>query len=302
MQRVAQQARQIPVRGFLRVLLTAFLAAVAGPLWAQSFDGDRLSAVLESQPEPQQTRYPWRHPYETLEFFEVTPGTVVVEAFPGDGWYSRILADYLGPEGTLVGADYAPDMFPLFGFFTAEQLEERRSWAENWVAGAADGGYGNGASLVGFALGSLPENLVGQADTVLFIRALHNLFRFENQGGFLTRALQDAWNVLKPGGVVGVVQHEARPDMPDDWAGGASGYLKRQDVIAAMQDAGFEYLGSIEINENPQDQPGTDDAVWRLPPVMNTSRDDPELKTRLMAVGESNRATLKFRKPMQETP
>ena len=286
----------------LPVFLTAVLALGAPVVAADSFDGDRLAAVLEAGSEAQQARYPFRHPYETLEFFGVTPGTVVVEAFPGGGWYSRILADYLGPEGTLVGVDYAPDMFPLFGFFSAEQLAERQSWTEDWVAGASGWGLDGGATVAAFVFGSMPDELEGRADTVLFIRALHNLFRFEDPGGFLAQALQDTWKVLKPGGIVGVVQHEARPDAPDDWAAGANGYLKKEAVIRAMEEAGFEYLGSIDINENPLDQPGPGDAVWRLPPVLNTSRDDPELKSALMAIGESNRATLKFRKPMQETP
>lgn len=288
------------MKTFLPVLVTAALSIVATPVLADSFDGDRLAAVLEAGPQEQQARYAARHPFETLEFFEVTPGTVVVEAFPGSGWYSRILADYLGPEGTLVGVDYAYEMFPLFGFFTAEQLSERQSWPEDWVTGAGEWGIDDGASVAAFAFGSMPDELKGRADTVLFIRALHNLFRFEDQGGFLSQALQDTRDLLKPGGIVGVVQHEARPDMPDDWAGGASGYLKREAVIQVMEEAGFEYLGAIDINENPQDQPGIEDAVWRLPPVMNTSRDAPDLRAQMRAIGESHRATLKFRKPVQE--
>lgn len=288
------------MKTFLPVLVTVALSIVATPVLADSFDGDRLAAVLEAGPQEQQARYAARHPFETLEFFDVTPGTVVVEAFPGSGWYSRILADYLGPEGTLVGVDYAHEMFPLFGFFTAEQLSDRQSWPEDWVTGADEWGIDDGASIAAFAFGSMPDELEGRADTVLFIRALHNLFRFEDQGGFLSQALQDTRDLLKPGGIVGVVQHEARPDMPDDWAGGASGYLKREAVIQVMEEAGFEYLGAIDINENPQDQPGIEDAVWRLPPVMNTSRDAPDLRAQMKAIGESHRATLKFRKPAQE--
>jgi predicted methyltransferase len=284
----------------LHALLIAVLALGIPPLSADSFDGDRLTAVLEAGTQEQQARYTHRNPYETLEFFDVTPGTVVVEAFPGGGWYSRILADYLGPEGTLIGVDYAQEMFPLFGFFTAEQLAERQSWSKDWVAGASDWGIGDSASIAAFVFGSMPDELAGRADTVLFIRALHNLFRFEDQGGFLSQALKDTLDVLKPGGIVGVVQHEARGDMPDDWADGSNGYLKREDVIEVMEQAGLEYVGALDINENPQDQPGPDDAVWRLPPVMNTSRDAPELRAQMQAIGESNRTTLKFRKPLQE--
>lgn len=284
----------------LLFLVLFLFTALPGSLPAAEVDADRLQAVLEAQDADVQMRYLFRHPAETLSFFGVAPGSVVVEALPGGGWYSRILAGYLGPEGTLIGADYSMDMFPLFGFFTAEQLAARESWAEDWVAGAAEWGIEDGARVEAFVFGGLPEEMKGTADTVLFIRALHNLARFEDQGGFLAQALQDAFDVLKPGGTVGVVQHEARPDMPDDWANGDNGYLKWDFVVGAMEAAGFEFVAAIDVNENPLDQPAVDDAVWRLPPVMNTSRDDPALRAQMMSIGESNRMTLKFRKPEQE--
>lgn len=274
----------------------AFSAAAA----SADVDPDRLTAVLEAQDGDAQARFAFRHPAETLSFFGVAPGTVVVEALPGGGWYSRILVAYLGPEGRLIGADYSMDMFPLFGFFTAEQLAERENWKEDWVAGAAEWDVGDGAAVGAFVFGDLPEEMKGTADTVLFIRALHNLARFQDQGSFLTQALQNAYDVLKPGGTVGVVQHEARPDMPDDWANGDNGYLKRAFVVEAMESAGFEFVDATDVNQNPLDQPTVNDKVWRLPPVMNTSRDDPELRAQMMSLGESNRMTLKFRKPEQE--
>jgi predicted methyltransferase len=135
---------------------------------------------------------------------------------------------------------------------------------------------------------------------VLFIRALHNLARFEGDGQFLSTALQNAYDVLKPGGVVGVVQHHARPDMPDEWAGGQNGYLKYRLVMDRMKQAGFVFVGAIDVNANEADQPTVEDRVWRLPPSLSTSRDDPELREAMLAIGESNRMTLKFRKPEQE--
>ena len=269
----------------------------SGGLSAADFDSEKMAAVLAAQEESSQARYPFRHPQETLEFFEVAPATVVVEALPGGGWYSKILAAYLGPQGSLAGVDYSPDMFPLFGFFSAEQLKAKETWARDWVAGTAEWGIEDGAPISAFVFGGLPEEIRGTADTVLFIRALHNLARFEAEGQYLTMALQDAYDVLKPGGMVGIVQHHARPDMPDDWAGGQNGYLKYQFLVDHMTAAGFEFLGAADINANEMDQPTTGDKVWRLPPVMNTSREDPELRAQMLSIGESNRMTLKFRKP-----
>ena len=107
----------------------------------------------------------------------------------------------------------------------------------------------------------------------------------------------DAYQVLKPGGIVGVVQHHARDEMPDEWADGNNGYLKKGFVIETMEAAGFEFVGSSEVNANPNDQPTAEEFVWRLPPSLQTSRDNPELQASMREIGESNRMTLKFRKP-----
>jgi len=262
-----------------------------------SADSERLATVLAAQPADVQARYAWRHPQETLEFFGVEPGMTVVEALPGGGWYSKVLLPYLGSEGRLIGADYALEMYPLFGFFNEEQLKAKETWMQQFTADATAWAGEGGAAVSAFVLGSLPEELKGQADAVLLIRALHNLARFEQEGGFLSAALQNAYDVLKPGGIVGVVQHQARDGMPDEWASGRNGYLKKDFVIARMEAAGFELVDSSSVNENDKDVPTTEDIVWRLPPSLATSRDNPELRGRMEAIGESNRMTLKFRKP-----
>lgn len=256
-----------------------------------------LAAVLAAQPDEVKARYVYRHPEETLEFFGIQPGMTVVEALPGGGWYSKILVPYLGAEGRLIGANYAHSMWPLFGFFDQEFIDSMRTWTTDWPQQAEAWRGENGAAVDAFDFGSMPGELAGQADAVLLIRALHNLARFEGDGGYLTTALDEVYRVLKPGGIVGVVQHEARADMPDDWADGSHGYLKRQFVIDRMTEAGFEFVAASEVNQNPNDQPGPDDIVWRLPPSLATSREDPELRAQMEAIGESNRMTLLFRKP-----
>ena len=168
---------------------------------------DPLAAALAAQPAENQARYTYRHPRETLEFFGIKPGMTVVEALPGGGWYSKILIPYLGAGGKLIGVDYALDMFPKFGFFTEEQLEAKKTWASTWTEKANGWRDAQSASVEAFVFGSMPDSLAGQADAVLFIRALHNLNRFEGDGGYMTAALSDAYKALKPGGIVGVVQH-----------------------------------------------------------------------------------------------
>lgn len=259
--------------------------------------GAALAAVLAAQPEEVQARYAQRHPQETLEFFGIEPGMTVLEALPGGGWYTKILAPYLGVDGTLVGVDYDKALFPLFGFMSDEQLQAKETWPADWAAQARGWFDAPVATIDAYQFGSLPASLDGQLDAALFIRALHNLARFDGQGGFLSTALADVYAALKPGGVLGIVQHMAPEDAPDEWATGAAGYLKKSAVIERATAAGFEFVAESPINENPADQPTVDDVVWRLPPTLMGSRDDPELAARRRAIGESSRMTLLFRKP-----
>jgi predicted methyltransferase len=256
-----------------------------------------LSDVLAAQPEQTQARYVHRHPAQTLEFFGIEPGMTVMEALPGGGWYSKILLPYLGDEGALIGANYTTSMRRLFGFYTEEQLQQGETWTTDWPAKAAAWTQEADTPVSGFIFGSLPQNMTESADAVMFIRALHNLARFEDQGGFLTAALNDAYNILKPGGVVGVVQHAIAETAPDDWAKGNRGYLKQSFVIAQMEQAGFIFEEASAINANPKDQPQDGDVVWRLPPVLSGSKDNPDQAAMMQTIGESNRMTLRFRKP-----
>ena len=256
-----------------------------------------LAEVLAAQPEEVQARYEYRNPQETIEFFGIEPGMTVVEGLPGRGWYSKLLLPYLGAEGCLIGTDYPMEIWPNFSFGTEDFIAKRSNWLADWPADAEEWRGDSGASIEAFIMGSMPEKYHGTADVVFFPRVLHNLANYESKGGFLTTALADAYTVLKPGGTFGVVQHHARDDMSDEFADGSHGYLKKSFVIAQAEAAGFEFVAESDINANPKDQPGEEDIVWRLPPTFATSEGNDELRAEYAAVGESNRMTLKFRKP-----
>jgi len=281
-------------------LLSIALFAASVGVNAHNADGTHgvspLTKALSSQSEEAKARYDARHPAETLTYFGIKPGMTVVEALPGGGWYSKILLPYLGKNGHLIGADYAVSMFPEFGFFSQEQLDKKKTWIADWTKQANEWRKDGDAAVSAFQFNDLPQDMHNKADAVLFIRALHNLARFEQKGGFLTSALQDANKVLKQGGILGVVQHKAPDSAEDSWADGSHGYLKQDWLIKQIEAAGFEFIGASDINANPKDVPGTEDIVWRLPPTLATSRKDEKLKAEMMAIGESNRMTLKFRK------
>lgn len=258
-------------------------------------DTASLSSILANQPDDAKARYTFRNPGKTIEFFGIKPGDTVAEALPGGGWYSKILIPYLGDEGSLVGVDYSLRMWPEFGgFANAEFLEKKKNWPATWTEGAQEWRAGSNADISAFAFENRNTSLDGTFDAVLFIRALHNLARFEDEGGYLTKALEDVHVMLKPGGMVGVVQHRGPESNDDEWADGNNGYLKQSAVISIMDKAGFDLAGTSEINANANDKPSNEDIVWRLPPSLGTSKDNPELKTKLLAVGESDRMTLKF--------
>jgi predicted methyltransferase len=302
----ACQQSEVPMEGAEQVSTVAGGAPAAAEPALATMDStpgasSALMGVLTRMPEAAQARFAARHPAETLTFFGIEPGMQVLEALPSTGWYTKILVPYLGGDGLLVGVDYDKALYPLFGFMSDAQLQTKETWVDDWLAQARgwfdDAAPDELAELAAFQFGSISGDMDGSLDAALFVRALHNLARFEGQGGFLSAALADTLRVLKPGGLVGVVQHMAPESAPDDWADGSAGYLKKSFVIAQFEAAGFELVAESDVNENPLDQPTVDDVVWRLPPTLMGSADNPELAAARTAIGESSRMTLLFKKP-----
>jgi len=260
-----------------------------------------LDDILAAQSDDMKARYQYRNPKETLEFFGIEPGMTVMEVLPGGGWYSKIILPHLGDEGHLIGVDYSLGMWPEFGGFAdAEFIEGKKTWPATWTGQAQEWRGGSQAKISAFAFENADEDLVGTVDAALFIRALHNLSRFEEKGGYMSAALADVHALLKPGGIVGVVQHAAPESNSDASTTGSNGYLKQSTLVAQMKAAGFELIKSSDINANPKDVPsdaeGSEDIVWRLPPSLGTSGEDADLKAKYEAIGESNRMTLLFKK------
>ncbi len=284
----------------LKLFLTLWICAAGavGVGLTASASTEALSVVLEQQSESIKARYAYRNPLETLKFFDIKPGMVVVEALPGSGWYSRILSPYLGQQGVVIGAMYANDMLPLFEMFSEERLKELESWTDDWPEEARSWVPAHSAQFDAMEFGSLPVSMYGSADAVLFIRALHNLARFGDHRDYLSEALVDASMLLKPGGTLGVVQHRAPSEAAEDWSNGSNGYLKESFVIEAAQSAGFEFVDRSDHNSNKKDRPTEDDMVWRLPPTLAGSEGNSDRTSEMMAIGESDRMTLKFRKPL----
>lgn len=222
----------------------------------------------------------YRHPAQTLSFFGVEPGKTVVEITPGGGWYSEILAPLLRDKGTYVAAVVDP-MAVAEG--KARDYQQRgRDGLEKKLAGTP--ALYDKAKIVGYDPKAPKFGPDNSADVVLTFRNVHN-WRSANQAEGMFKGF---YSVLKPGGVLGVVEHRAKADVPAD---DKSGYVGQAQVIAMAEAAGFKLAGSSEINANPRDTKDHPNGVWTLPPVNNhDAADDAKYK----AIGESDRMTLRF--------
>lgn len=234
-------------------------------------DGDHRS-------ERNRDRNAARHPGKTLAFFGIEPGMTVVEIAPGGGWYTEILAPYLKREGTLYAAHYDP--------------EHEREYFRNSVARFKEKLAANPALYgdVKISVFSPPDNMApapdGSADLVVTFRNTHGWMRNGNP----VDAFKAMHRALKPGGVLGVVQHRGDPDAAQD-PKAESGYIREDVVIEMAQSAGFELVAKSEINANPKDTRDYADGVWTLPPNFRLGDTDRE---KYAAIGESDRMTLKF--------
>jgi predicted methyltransferase len=218
----------------------------------------------------------------------------IAEALPGGGWYTRILANYLGQDGTLYGVNYPDSLWPMLSYASPEWIAERIAATQNFTAKVATF-TDNGITAQGFTFDTVPPEVEGTVDRVLLIRALHNLNRFQQKAGTRSQALAATHAMLKQDGLVGVVQHRAPATASKEWADGNKGYLNEVAVIAMFAEAGFALVAQSEINANPMDQPSGEDNVWQLPPSLRGNSDD-EQRDAMVAIGESDRMTLLFRK------
>ena len=255
---------------------------------------DTLNAVLTSRSDEDKVRDDARQPLETLTFFQIKPGMTIAEALPGGGWYTRILANYLGQDGTLYGVNYPDSLWPMLSYASPEWIAERIAATNNFTAKVATF-TDNGITAQGFTFDTVPPEVEDTVDRVLLIRALHNLNRFQQKAGTSSQALAATHAMLKKDGLVGVVQHRAPATASEEWANGNRGYLNEAAVITMFEEAGFVLVAQSEINANPLDQPSGEDSVWRLPPSLRGSNDD-EQREAMVAIGESDRMTLLFRK------
>lgn len=247
-------------------------------------DAAALDAVLKGdwRNAENTARDVYRHPKETLAFFGVKPTQTVVEITPGGGWYAEVLGPYLKKSGQYVAAVVDP----------ASASEKSRGYYQRSVDGLqkkfTDGpAQFDKAKMVKYDPAKPVFGAADSADVVLTFRNVHN-WRSANQAEGMFKGF---FAVLKPGGVLGVVEHRANQDVAAD---DKTGYVGEAQVIAMAEAAGFRLDGKSEINANPKDTKDHPNGVWTLPPSNNHPEAD---RAKYQAIGESDRMTLRFVKP-----
>jgi len=227
----------------------------------------------------------YRHPKQTLAFFGLKPGMSVLEITPGGGWYTEVLAPALKGNGTLTAALVDPSTLASEGarnYYTRNNQKYR----DKLAADAANYGEVKVVEISQSEPKFAPE---GSYDLVLTFRNVHNWTGAKADGAMF----KGFFAALKPGGTLGVVEHRAKAGatMEESFK---SGYLPTDYVVKLATDAGFKLDAQSEVNANPKDTKDYPGGVWTLPPSLGEKDKD---KEKYLAIGESDRMTLRFVKP-----
>jgi predicted methyltransferase len=270
----------------LRLVFAAALLA-ASPAPATDAPPDSAAKLAQAIDSPARSpenraRDAWRHPHETLLFFGIEPDMRVLELWPGGAWYTEILAPFLAPEGRLAITSFDPN-----GPADEPATRYAKELADKLAADPARFG------AVDVIPVDPPAKLVlGDADSYDLVLTFRNNHGWIN-GGYHDAVYAEAFRVLKPGGVMGVVQHRAA-EGAEAIASAKTGYVPEAFVIEAAARAGFELSGRSEVNANPKDTKDHPEGVWTLPPSYRLGDVD---RAKYAAIGESDRMTLRFVKP-----
>ena len=254
---------------FVATVATGAAALSTRPAAAE--DAALRAAIASPERTPRYAaRDVWRNPYEVLTFFGLRPDMTVIEIWPGRrGWWTEILVPYLKKGG----GTYVP---------IANSNPKKRIRSDD---------TGTDRQVIADFKTDVDLAPPGKADMVLTFRNLHNWMK----RGVADNAFRAFYKALKPGGILGVVDHRAKTDKPQDPLA-LDGYVREDYAIALAEKAGFAFVGISEINANPRDTRGHPAGVWTLAPTFRLKDKD---RAKYEAIGESDRFTLKFIKPLK---
>ena len=249
-------------------------------IYSKSIFADALDIAIESMDRTPDymARDQYRHPKATLKFFGIKPNMSVIELWPSRGWYSEILNPFLEEKGEFFAADFDPN----YASWTPKAIKRNARLRANSKTLS-------GMQMITLSLDDTPLAEKESIDMVLTFRNLHNWLKAE----ILMDVFNKSYDVLKPGGIFGVVEHRALPNTTTENMK-KSGYVTEKLAKEYAQNAGFIFVSKSEINANSKDGTLHPKGVWTLPPTLRMGEKD---KDKYLAIGESDRMTLKFMKP-----
>ena len=268
----------------MRLVAASLLAFSANATYADEISDAVMNDTRSAEAK---LRDEYRHPQQTLRFFGIEPDMTVVEIWPGGGWYTDILASLLKENGKLIAAHFfIDDSSPGYQKRYLDSFKDKVKNTDEY----------SGITVSEFHPDKA-QNIAdpGSVDAVLTFRNVHNWYMGEGDKS-LDGAFSAFFKALKPGGVLGVVDHEM-PESGSDEAMKQSGYIKKSVVVNAAKRAGFTLAEESDVNANPMDNADHPKGVWTLPPSLALKD---EKRDHYLAIGESNRMTLKFVKPEQK--
>ena len=260
----------------------AVLTAACASSSSRQSTAEALTVILagDQRPPEERARDVYRHPKETLLFFGIRPEMKVLEVWPEPGWYTAVIAPLLREKGKYYAAVIADD--PSSKYIT-RRLEEYRGRL------AARPDVYDRVTVVSFPAGGGDAVPPGSVDMVVTFRNIHNWMAREQAA----QAFRTMFSALKPGGVLGVVEHRGNPAVPQD-PKAKSGYVNEDYAIRLIEAQGFRLVAKSEVNKNPSDTKDYEQGVWTLPPTYRLGAKDHD---KYAAIGESDRFTLLFVKP-----
>ena len=260
-------------RIFNKIILMIFISSIP------NLNSHDLQSAVNSEDRDSKNvaRDSSRHPLETLSFFGIESDMTIIELSPGGGWYTEILANFLHEPGNLIAAHFDPN---------SERAYFKRSRANFEKKMGANSMFDN------VQMSAINSNLAkpNSVDAVLTFRNLHNWL-----GAEMDLIFSNSYKALKPGGIFGVVEHRAKPGTSMDIMK-KSGYVTEEHAIEIANKHGFELVAKSEINANPKDTKNYPGGVWTLPPNLRLKDVDRE---KYLEIGESDRMTLLFKKPLK---
>jgi predicted methyltransferase len=266
----------------LAATAAAVLAAACTSSSSRLSTADALTAILagDQRPPEERARDLYRHPKDTLLFFGIRPETRVLEVWPEPGWYTAVIAPLVRDKGKYFAGVIAAD--PSSKYIT-HRLEEYQARL------AARPDLYDRVAVVTFAPDGADAVPPGSVDMVLTFRNIHNWMARDQAA----QAFRSMYRALKPGGVLGVVEHRGNPAVPQD-PKAKSGYVNEDYAIKLIEEQGFRLVAKSGVNDNPKDTKDYEQGVWTLPPTYRLGAKDRE---KYAAIGESDRFTLRFVKP-----